>query len=339
METERIGDQTAQIQKSNVFSERDNLFKQVGIKNKILSLSERNLFSVLIFFYMGLIFITAFIFSHPLILICLLLTLIIFAKVTRIESKLTWVGKMVAYIAIFMLIINVLLNPFGDHVLMVFWQPNKFLPEINITIENLVGSSINILRLTIVIYSFAIFNILVSNDDLLHILLKLRFPHKLIILITLSLKFFPLMTRDYEHLYEISRVNSRSEISSNKSKRNKINLRGELLLPLLTNSLERSIQVAQALDIRAFGYSKNRTHFLQFRANKWDLSTIFFITAQISCTIYFIIRKWGKYPIYPNYISNLISDKSGIIFLLFSLFNFLIIFSFARSKQPGRKSR
>ncbi|RLI64047.1 MAG: hypothetical protein DRO88_08320, partial [Promethearchaeia archaeon] len=204
METKKVKDHETQIQYSSDSLVRDDFHKREDIKNKIFSLSERNLFSILVFFYLGWIFISAFLFAHPLILLSFLLILLIFVKIMRIGRKVAWVSKMIAYIAVFMLIINVLLNPFGDHLVLLIWQPNKFLPEMNITIENLIGSFINILRLTIVIYSFAIFNILVNNDDLLRILLKFRFPPKLIILITLSLKFFPLMTRDYEHLYEIS---------------------------------------------------------------------------------------------------------------------------------------
>ncbi|MHA1522450.1 MAG: energy-coupling factor transporter transmembrane component T, partial [Promethearchaeota archaeon] len=200
--------------------------------------SIRDAGSLVFTFYLFSVFVLTFLHDHPLLLTVLLINIIWFAQKYGVLSQLKMYRNMILYFSLFLFIINILLNPGGDLVLWSIFPPSRFFSEINITVENIVATYIGVIRLSIVLLLFGLFNTLVNNDDLMGIMLKIRIPHKIVLLITLSLKFFPLLTQDITNLQEIQTVQQGQSSGQSQKILAKLHNKVNIILPLLTNSLE-----------------------------------------------------------------------------------------------------
>lgn len=295
---------------------------------------QRSAISLLYSLYLFSTFVLSFFFSHPLILFCLFCNLLIFALFHNILLKLKMYLRMIVFISIFMFIINILLNSEGEHQLLYIFGENRFFSAINITTENIIASLVSIFRLSIVVFSFAIFNIMINTDDLLRIMLKLRIPHSLVLLITLSLKFIPLLNEDYSNLEEIYFIRSGSKKDGKQSLFSKIRTRIDIILPLLTNSLERSIQIAQALEVRAFGAYKKRTNFYQFTYNHREIFILLGIICYIAFQLILLSTNFVSFFIYPSYTQPIISLSVILASIALILINFAIIIPIRKNGVP-----
>jgi energy-coupling factor transport system permease protein len=110
-----------------------------------------------------------------------------------------------------------------------------------------------------------------------------------------------------------------------------------LLLPLLTNSLERAIQVSEAMEARAFGMNEKRSYYKEIRFNKLDgfvgvLIGLFFIGEVI--IRYF---GFGIFILSPGFIwiTPGIIDYSISLFLFFG--GFLLIYFLKESQIENKK--
>jgi energy-coupling factor transport system permease protein len=143
-------------------------------------------------------------------------------------------------------------------------------------------------------------------------LTKLRLPFTLVLLITLSLRFFPLLLKDLETITEVQKARG-YEVDKGRYFK-KIRKKMVLLLPLLANSLERSIQVSEALETRGFTRSSKRTFYSTVRFRFSDILNCFLALLFISGLIYLKIQGFGSYSIFPT-----------LSFPEFSLMDFIIL--------------
>ena len=289
--------------------------------------------SLVFTFYLFSTFILTFLYDHPLLLTTILVNVIWFAYRYGVLRQLKMYKNMILYISVFLFIINILLNPEGDLILWRIFSASRFFGEINITVENIVATYIGVIRLSIVLLVFGLFNLLVSNDDLMGIMLKLRIPHKLVLLITLSLKFFPLLTQDINNLQEIQKIQQGQALRPSQKFIGKLRNQINIILPLLTNSLERSIQIAQALEVRAFGISKKRTSYFRFSFTFRDYASFFSIFGALLIQIYLWVQNVLDFSVYPTFSPILLSNTVIIIMLCMVGFNGMLIHIFFPRRQ------
>ena len=198
---------------------------------------------------------------------------------------------------IVLVILYTLLNKQGNDII-VYYSSVPVLGSFVLTWNALVLSLIMSFQLLIVIYSFILFNLVVDTDQLMQSLIKLRLPYTLVLLITLSLRFFPLLQKDLEIITEVQKARG-YELEKGGFFR-KIKKKMVLLLPLLANSLERSIQVSEALETRGFTRQPGRTFYSPIRFRARDYINSILVIAILSGLIYLKIAGFGFYQILPN---------------------------------------
>ncbi|MHA1672920.1 MAG: energy-coupling factor transporter transmembrane component T [Promethearchaeota archaeon] len=282
--------------------------------------------SLVFTFYLFSTFLLTFLHDHPLLLTIILVNVLWFAQRYGVLPQLKMYKSMVLYISLFLFIINILLNPAGDLVLWRIFSSSRFFSEINITVENIVATYIGVIRLSIVLLVFGLFNLLVSNDDLMGIMLKIRIPHKIVLLITLSLKFFPLLTQDITNLQEIQNIQQGQASGQSQKILGRLRSKINIILPLLTNSLERSIQIAQALEARAFGISKKRSSYFHYSFTFQDYASFLSILGASIIQIYLWVKGLIDFSVYPSFSSTLLSMTDIIIMLCILFFNVILIY-------------
>ena len=252
------------------------------------------------------------IFNNPLYILLLFLStfpMVILAKVWREWKSFI---KLALYLCVVIIIINALMSPHGSYVL--YQAPFK-VPVIGvprITLESLMFGVGNCIRLLAIISSFAILNLTVHPDDLMLTMLNMKLPYKSVLVTSLSTRFVPTLLDDIKSISDAQRARG-FELDRGKLL-HKIKTSAVIIMPLLYNSLDRAVQVAEAMESRAFGAKKKRTSYRQIRTNKLDGTILAF--AIIGCALGISIRciGWGNYQYYPT-MGNIISDIPEVIAL------------------------
>ena len=73
-----------------------------------------------------------------------------------------------------------------------------------------------------------------------------------------------------------------------------------ILIPLLSNSLDRTVQVAEAMESRAFGQGTRRTFYKEIRFSRFDIITLIFVILPFVCAIAMRTSGYGSYQYYPS---------------------------------------
>jgi len=244
------------------------------------------------------IFVLALIFNNPLYLLLLFLStlpLIMAAKVWREWASLM---KFAFYLCLAIIIINALVSSHGSHLL---WQAPFQVPLIGtpvITLEAIffgVGMS---LRLLAIISAFAILTFTTHPDDLMLSMIKMKLPYKSVLVTSLTTRFIPTLIDDVERISDVQRSRG-LELDRGKLVQ-RIRNRMAIIIPLLSNSLDRTVQVAEAMESRAFGSRGKRTFYHEVKLSKFDFQILIVSFFPLALGIFMWWLGQGNYQYYPT---------------------------------------
>ena len=269
------------------------------------------------------LFIQSFIFNHPFYLGVIFFNILILVLFSDCWDETLIYFRFMLIISLFTFIINIILYPEGTTILFQISNDFPLLGGFKITFETIVSSIIIILRLTLIFLIFGTFNLIINPDELIQGLVKLKIPHSIVFIITLSLNFFPLILKDLEKIREIQQCKGLELEKGNFFSKFKNNVK--LILPLLTNSLERSIQNAEALEARAFDIKGKREFYQTIRMTIIDYFIIIFMISSLIFQIYLSFQGFGKYLIYPTLPEVFLGNSEYYVLIFSSFSNFLII--------------
>jgi energy-coupling factor transport system permease protein len=148
----------------------------------------------------------------------------------------------------------------------------------------------------------------------------------------LTLRFFPLLLQDMEIISEVHRT--RGLELDKGTLWTRLKNRMILILPLLSNSLERSIQSSEALEARGFDVNKKRFQYRPLRSNNFHILQIFIALSVTVIIIYFRTLQYGSFIVYPSFSGINISNFDVLILCGWSLFNVLLLGSWKLSGKP-----
>ena len=269
------------------------------------------------------LFIGCIFFYNPYFLIALFIFFLSIAYNSKIGKDLMGLVKYSFYIATIILIFNVLFNRNGSTILFKSKFSFPIFGPFILTLESLIFSLISALSIVTIMYLYGIFNRIMNPDDLMKVFEKLRLPYSLNFILTVSIRFFPVILSDAEKIsdvqksrgYELDRGNFLSKI------RNRI----ILILPLLTNSLDRSIQMSEALEARGFGLSKKRTQYKSIKTSKFDKFILFLTFILMFMNLFFGFKGFGDYTPYPIFTTFALTIQE-IVYLVILISSNIIIY-------------
>lgn len=201
----------------------------------------------------------ALIYDHPFYLAAFFLATlpVVFAAGVRRE----WAEMMryTLFMCFTLVVLNVFFNQQGSHVL---WRAPFIIPvigAIGVTVEALIFGAAMSLRLLTIISAFVILTLTIHPDGLMLVLTRLKIPYRVVLVAALSLRFIPTLLGDLSRLTDVQRSRGVNLDRGNFIRR--IRSRSAVILPLLSNSLERAVQLAEAMEARAFGSAIKRSYF------------------------------------------------------------------------------
>lgn len=116
------------------------------------------------------------------------------------------------------------------------------LGQLDVTSEELAGAAIQAVRLAAVTLAFAVYALLLDHDALLR---SARFARRSALVVALATRLVPTLERDVRGLVEALRGRG-VEVAGLRG-------RARLVSPLVSGSLERALNLAEAMEARGFG--------------------------------------------------------------------------------------
>jgi energy-coupling factor transport system permease protein len=182
----------------------------------------------------------ALLYEHPLVLLALGAGLVAAGAAVGSGRDLLGTLKLAVPFAIAIIIINALVSSRG---LTVVFRGGEVLGHrIDITAESLAWGAVSALRLTCLFLAFGLFSLVVDPDELLKLMRRVSYRSALTA--SLATRLVPVLARDATRMGDAARCRPRPPG------------RLEVTRAALTGALERSVDVAAALEVR--GYSVAR---------------------------------------------------------------------------------
>jgi energy-coupling factor transport system permease protein len=116
------------------------------------------------------------------------------------------------------------------------------LGQLDVTTEELAGSAIQAVRLAAVTLAFAVYALLLDHDALLR---SARFARRSALVVALATRLVPTLERDVRGLVEALRGRG-VEVTGVRG-------RARLVSPIVAGSLERALNLAEAMEARGYG--------------------------------------------------------------------------------------
>lgn len=149
------------------------------------------------------------------------------------------------------------------------------------------GASFSIamsIRFLCLLSSFSIFFLTTSPDDLGLALERCRIPYALSFTFTTAVRLVPTMALDAQEIIDAQRSRG-LELEKGKLLRRVRNYI-PILVPLIVCAIRRSLEMAEALESRAFGASERRTSLVTLKMGPRDYALVLLSIALLASSIY-----------------------------------------------------
>jgi len=244
------------------------------------------------------IIVLSLIFDHPLYILVLLTAVVILLKSADVWREWTSVLKLSLWLGASIIVINALVSHHGNHVLVVAPFTLPVLGRLVITLEAIAFGAVMAVKLMVIISAFAFINLTVHPDDIMLVLLKMKLPYKSVLVTSLSTRFIPCLIEDMQRINDAYRTRGVPLDVGNWFRRLK-NQAG-IIIPLLSNSLDRAVQVAEAMEARAFSTGQKRTFYKDIKFSRMDCIILAFALLPLGAGIVMRVFSYGDYEYYPS---------------------------------------
>jgi energy-coupling factor transport system permease protein len=206
------------------------------------------------FLYVLVIFGTAIIFLEILPLLLLFLVQIPFVLLASIQREWLRSLKGASFLATLIFVINFAVFYFGGA-----YQPSMSLWEYPLAMA---------LRFLVLVESFSIFFLTTSPDHLSLALEQSRVPYEFCFAFTTAVRFVPVLAEEAQTIMDAQKARGLELERGNFIKRIKNYI--PILIPLIVSAIRRSLELAEAMESRAWGATKKRTNLYVLKMKRAD---------------------------------------------------------------------
>ncbi len=266
--------------------------------------------------WVAVILVAAMAVSHPVWLLVVFLSTVPVAYAAGVGRQWRGLMKFVLWMCVAIVVINVLVNQQGSNVLL---QAGFRVPLLGVpmmTAEALAFGGAMALRLAAIISAFTLLNLCVHPDDLMRAAIKLRLPYRSVLVTSLSTRFIPVLVADARTISEVQQSRGLSFGSGSLVQR--VRNRGALVFPLLSNSLDRAVQVAEAMESRAYGVTVRRTFYRDVPLVREDVAALLVLFGGMALVIVVRTFGFGVYEYYPALGDLFMSPAEWLMLVLLS---------------------
>jgi energy-coupling factor transport system permease protein len=249
-----------------------------GLKFRKVSSPIHNLDPRVKFIYVIAIFVVAIIFYQIIPLAVLFLMQLPFVFLARVQRQ--WLRSLrgAAFLALFIFIVNI-----GT----TFFTKNFTLPPSDI--ENAVSMT---LRFVVLVESFSVFFLTTSPDHLGLALEESKVPYEFAFAFTTAVRFVPVLAEEAQTIMDAQKARGLELEKGGLLKRIRNYI--PVLIPLIVSAIRRSLELAEAMESRAWGATKKRTNLYALKLRKGDYALLAISIAIIIVSVY--LRLYVQIP-------------------------------------------
>jgi len=222
------------------------------------------------FAYVCAVFAVAILFSQTLPLIILFLAQIPFVLLAKVKRA--WLRSMrgAAFLATIIFLTNFIVSFIGGGYV--------------ITAVNLENAAALTIRFIVLVESFSVFFLTTSPDHLGLALEQTHVPYELVFAFTTAVRFVPVIAEEAQTIMDAQKARGLELERGNFLKR--IRNYVPILIPLIVSAIRRSLELAEAMESRAWAATKNRTNLYVLRMHKGDFALLAVTAGLIAVAIY-----------------------------------------------------
>ncbi|RLI18036.1 hypothetical protein DRO54_10655 [Candidatus Bathyarchaeota archaeon] len=139
-------------------------------------------------------------------------------------------------------------------------------------------------RFIVLVSSFSLFFLTTSPDMLGLALEQSRFPYEFCFAFTTAVRFVPVMADEAQTIMDAQKARGLELEKGNFLKRIRNYI--PILVPLIVNAIRRSIELAEAMESRAWGATKKRTNLYVLKLKRNDYLLILLTAIILAAAIY-----------------------------------------------------
>lgn len=140
------------------------------------------------------------------------------------------------------------------------------------------------LRFVVLVESFSVFFLTTSPDHLGLALEQTHVPYELVFAFTTAVRFVPVLAEEAQTIMDAQKARGLELERGNFLKRIRNYI--PILIPLIVSAIRRSLELAEAMESRAWGATKKRTNLYVLRMHKGDIALITITVGIIALAIY-----------------------------------------------------
>lgn len=157
------------------------------------------------------------------------------------------------------------------------------------SLENAVAMT---LRFIVLVESFSVFFLTTSPDHLGLALEQTRVPYEFVFAFTTAVRFVPVLAEEAQTIMDAQKARGLELERGSFLKRIRNYI--PILIPLIISAIRRSLELAEAMESRAWGAAKKRTNLYALRLHKGDLALVAITAGILATAIY--VRLYVRIP-------------------------------------------
>ncbi len=233
------------------------------------------------FFFVTVLFIMAILFSTLPALIILFFIPLPFVFIARVNRQ--WLRSLrgAALLAIFIFAMNLIIGYFYPSQPL---EPIGSMDTLTTFLVLLEKSLAMTLRFVVLISSFSVFFLTTSPDHLGLALQQSHIPYEFCFAFTTAVRFVPVLADEAQTIMDAQKARGLELERGNFLKRVRNYI--PILIPLIVNAIRRSLELAEAMESRAWGASEKRTNLYMLKLKKNDYILAFISVIMLIIAIY-----------------------------------------------------
>jgi energy-coupling factor transport system permease protein len=222
------------------------------------------------FIYVCAVFVAAILFGELIPLIALFLLPIPFVFLAGVQKE--WLRSLrgAAFLAAFIFVVNV--------------ASNFFTSGYVLTATAVETSVAMTLRFVVLVESFSVFFLTTSPDHLGLALEQTRVPYEFAFAFTTAVRFVPVLAEEAETIMDAQKARGLELEKGGFLKR--IRNYVPVLIPLIVSAIRRSLELAEAMESRAWGATKKRTNLYALQLHWGDVALLALTIGVLVVAIY-----------------------------------------------------
>ena len=236
------------------------------------------------FVYVIAIFISAIAFYQIIPLAILFLMQLPFVFLARVQKQ--WLRSLrgAAFLAGFIFIVNILTT--------------YLLNNYTLTALAVESAAAMTLRFIVLVESFSVFFLTTSPDHLGLALEQSRVPFEFAFAFTTAVRFVPVLAEEAQTIMDAQKARGLELEKGGLLKRIRNYI--PILIPLIVSAIRRSLELAEAMESRAWGATKKRTNLYALKLHKGDYALIVITVLVLAVSLY--VRFFVPIPMISSFL-------------------------------------